>query len=229
MNSKKESKRDCPIEITSEDFKKIGYNLIDQIAGLLDSYPDRPVTSGEPPSKIKDLLGNYKLPEYGAAPAKLFDQLIPLLFDHSLFDGHPKFLGYITSSPAPIGALADLLAATVNPNVAAWSLSPIASEIEWQTIRWIAEMIGFPDDCGGILVSGGNMANLICFLTARNKKCGWNIKEDGMLNEDANKLLLYASKETHSWIQKAAAHLGNGTRSIRWIDTDSNLCMDTAI
>ncbi len=229
MIGKIESKRNCPLDMTSKDFKKIGYHLIDQIAGLLDSYPDRPITSGEPPSKIKDLLGNNRLPEHGTASNELFDELIPLLFNHSLFDGHPKFLGYITSSPAPIGALADLLAAAINPNVAAWSLSPVASEIEWQTIRWIAEMIGYPNDSGGILVSGGNMANLVCFLTARNKKCGWDIREEGMSNVDADKLLIYTSKETHSWIQKAAAHLGNGTRSIRWIGVDSNLCMDTDI
>ena len=65
-----------------------------------------------------------------------------MLFNHSLLNGHPKFFGYITSSPAPIGALADLLAAAVNPNVGANILSPMATEIEKQTIKWLAEFIG---------------------------------------------------------------------------------------
>ena len=90
-----------------------------------------------------------------------------LLFDHSLFNGHPRFFGYITSSPAPIGMLGDFLAAAVNPNVGAWSLSPLATEIECQTVRWIAELIGFPQDCGGLFVSGGNMANFVGVLAAR--------------------------------------------------------------
>src|SRR5204862_6316812 len=87
-----------------------------------------------------------------------------LLSQHSLLNGHPSFYGYITSSAAPIGMLAELLAAAVNANVGAWKLSPMATEIEAQTIRWLAQFIGYPADCGGLLVSGGNMANLTCFL-----------------------------------------------------------------
>ncbi|MGB6688950.1 MAG: pyridoxal-dependent decarboxylase [Terracidiphilus sp.] len=91
---------------------------------------------------------------------------------HSLFNGHPRFWGYITSSAAPIGALADLLAAAVNPNVGAWALSPIASEIEAQTLRWIAELLHYPIDSAGLFVSGGNMANLVCLTAARRAKVG---------------------------------------------------------
>src|SRR5262249_40575409 len=69
--------------------------------------------------------------------------------------------------PAPIGILADFLAAAVNANVGAWTLSPAATEVESQTVRWIASLIGYPNDCGGLLLSGGNMANLVCFLSAR--------------------------------------------------------------
>ena len=81
-------------------------------------------------------------------------------------------MGYITSSAAPLGALADLLAASVNPNVGGWELSPIASEIEAQTVRWVAELVGYPADCGGLLVSGGNMANFVCFLAGRRAMLG---------------------------------------------------------
>ena len=68
-------------------------------------------------------------------------------------------MGYITSSAAPLGALADLLAAAVNPNVGGWALAPVATEIEAQVVRWLAELVGFGAPCGGIMVSGGNMAN----------------------------------------------------------------------
>jgi glutamate/tyrosine decarboxylase-like PLP-dependent enzyme len=92
---------------------------------------------------------------------------IDLLFEHSLFNSHPRFYGYITSSAAPIGMLADLLAAAVNANVGAWKLSPMATEMEAQVIRWLAQFIGYPADCGGLLLSGGNMANLTCLVAAR--------------------------------------------------------------
>ncbi len=68
---------------------------------------------------------------------------------------------------------ADFLAAAVNPNVGAWQLSPAATEIESQTVRWIAALCGYRVDCGGLLVSGGNMANFVCFMAARAARAGW--------------------------------------------------------
>lgn len=115
----------------------------------------------------------------------------------------------------------------MNPNLGAWSLAPMASEIEGQTIRWIAELLGYPTDCGGLLVSGGNMANFVCFLAARQAKAGWDVRASGLAAGQA-RLRVYGSKETHTWIQKAADMAGLGTDSIRWIPTDAQLRMDTA-
>jgi len=139
-----------------------------------------------------------------------------LLFNYSLLNGHPKFSGYITSSPAPLGALADLLASAVNPNVGAYSLSPVATEIEKQTVRWLAAFVGLPATCGGLLVSGGNMANFTAFITARTIKGPPEIKEEGISNESM-KLTVYCPVSTHSWIEKAATLFGLGARSVRWI------------
>src|SRR5205807_5070128 len=141
------------------------------------------------------------LPEQGTAPGPLLESTAQLLFDHSLFNAHPRFFGYITAPPAPIGILGDFLAAAVNPNVGAWILSPAATEIESQTVRWIAELIGYAVDCGGLMVSGGNMANFVCFLAARAAKAGWNVREQGVAGESGRRLRVYASVETHTWIQ----------------------------
>ena len=151
-----------------------------------------------------------------------------LLFDHSLFNGHPRFFGYITSSPAPIGVLGDLLACAVNQNCGSWTLSPMATEIEAQTVRWIADFIGFPGPlAGGLLVSGGNMANFVCFLAARTAKAGWDVREDRHERQPP-RLMAYASAETHTWIQKAADLFGFGTDAIRWIPVDRHQRMNTA-
>src|SRR5262249_25650562 len=156
----------------------------------------------------------------------LLEDTADLVISHSLFNGHPRFLGYITSSAAPIGALGDLLAAAINPNVGAWALSPMASEIEAQTVRWIAELLGYPADCGGPLVSGGNMANFVAFLAARKARAGWDIRSEGL--RDRPPLAVYASSETHTWIQKATDLFGLGTQSIRWIPTGADHRLDVA-
>jgi glutamate/tyrosine decarboxylase-like PLP-dependent enzyme len=105
-----------------DEFREVGHRLVDEIAELMRSLRQRPVGREEKPSDVRKLLPG-ELPQHGTDAAKLIEEFVPLFFDHSLFIGHPRFYGYITSSAAPIGALADLLAASVNPNVGAWKLS----------------------------------------------------------------------------------------------------------
>jgi aromatic-L-amino-acid/L-tryptophan decarboxylase len=219
--------RVSPLDMGAADFRALGHQLVDRIAGFLDSLPQRPVTTGESPSDVRQALSAERsLPQHGADPAPLLNHAADLLFEHSLFNGHPRFWGYITSSAAPIGALGDLLAAAVNPNVGAWALSPMASEIEAQTIRWVAELLNYPTDCAGLFVSGGNMANFVCFLAARQAKAGQNVRAMGM---DGSRMRAYCSKETHTWIQKTADISGMGTDAIRWIATDDQLRMNVAV
>lgn len=208
--------RTTPIEINTSDFKKIGYNLIDILADFFDTIEELPVTRGESPLALQKVLGNSGLPEHGISAKKIVSRTSDLLLKHSLFNGHPKFLGFITSSPAPIGVLADLLASAINQNCGAQLLSPMATEIEKQTIKWLAEFIGVSSSYGGILVSGGNMANFTAFLAARTAK---NLKKDGLTNAN---LITYCSKSTHTWVEKAAILFGHGSKSIRWIPTDSD-------
>jgi len=113
----------------------------------------------------------------------------------------------------------------VNPNAGAWTLAPIATEIEAQTVRWIAELIGYSPDAGGLLVSGGNMANFVCFLAARRAKAGGDIRTQGV-NQQTQRLVMYGSAETHTWIQKAADLFGLGTDSIRWTPVDAHRRMN---
>jgi len=208
-------------------FRSLGHRLVDQVAGLLESVPLGPVTRDESPSAVREALNlTGPLPESGMDPGLLLEQTAQLLFAHSLLNGHPRFFGYITAPPAPIGILGDFLAAAVNPNVGAWTLSPAATEIESQTVQWIASLIGYPVNCGGLLVSGGNMANFVCFLAARAAKAGWDVREHGVYADSGRKLRVYGSIETHTWIQKAADISGLGTASIRWIATDEKLRVD---
>jgi aromatic-L-amino-acid/L-tryptophan decarboxylase len=224
----KKKPRESPIEVNKAEFKKIGYALVDTIADFMHTIPERPVTTGETPKQIQAILGHAPLPEQGTCVSDLFSRTAALLLDHSLLNGHPKFFGYITSSPAPIGALADFLAAAVNPNVGANILSPMATAIEKQTVQWLAAFIGVSPAYRGILVSGGNMANFTAFLAARTAKAPKHFKEDGLGNT-GGKMVMYCSKATHTWVEKAAILFGHGSNAIRWIPTDADRKMDTAL
>src|SRR5262249_54121767 len=207
QQSEKMQRRIAPLAMSPNEFRHAGYRVIDQIAHWLDTLGERPVTRDESPAALRALLGQQALPERGRDAESLLDEAAALLFEHSLFNGHPRFMGFVTSSAAPIGALGDALAAAVNPNVGLAQLAPIASEIEAQVVRWIAEMIGYVPECGGLLVSGGNMANFIGFLAARRAKARWDVRRHGMAMEN-RRLLVYASHETHTWLHKATDMFG---------------------
>lgn len=214
--------------MSPEEFRAAGHKLVDRISEYLATVRKRPVTPGESPNELRKLLAEGSLPESGSTPARLLEEAADLLINHSLFNGHPRFWGYINPCTAPLGALGDLLAAAVNPNVGAWILSPLASEIEAQAVRWIAEMIGYSAGCGGLLVSGGNMANFLGFVAARRARAPWDVRAGGFRAREARRLRAYVSSETHTWIHKAADLFGLGTDSIRWIPVDDTLRMDTA-
>src|SRR5262245_864485 len=217
--------RTAPLDMTDEPFRALGHDLVDRIAGFLASIRTHPVTFAESPEEVRAALAATSvLPEEGKDPRTLLRDATDLLFEHSLFNGHPRFYGYITSSAAPIGMLADLLAAAVNANVGAWKLAPMATEMEAQVIRWLAQFIGYPDDCGGLLLSGGNIANLTCFLAARAAIAGWDVRKQGVAA--GPRLCVYASTETHTWIQKAADLAGLGTEAIHWIDGSQPMDVD---
>ncbi|ULQ50877.1 pyridoxal phosphate-dependent decarboxylase family protein [Flavihumibacter fluvii] len=221
-------KRISPIDISPGDFRKMGYQLVDQVADFMGRITELQVTPGETPEQLQKVLGTGPLPENGSPPEALLIRATDLVVNHSLYNGHPKFMGYITGAAAPIGALADLLAASVNPNVGAQVLSPMATEIEKQTVKWLAEFIGVSNNYGGVLVSGGNMANFTGFLAGRTAKAPKETKAEG-ISAASHKMLVYCSKTTHTWIEKAAFLFGLGLNAIRWIPADAHNKMDTSV
>lgn len=219
--------RRAPIDVEPERFRSAGHQLVDRVADLLATARERPLTAGLSVAEIRDLIdASAGLPDDGEDIDRVLSRATEVLTRYSLYNGHPRFFGYVTSSPAPIGMLADLLAAAVNPNVGAWMLSPVATEIEAQTVRWIAELLAYPAGCSGVLVSGGNVANFVGLYTALRTAFPRGSTVCGP--EQTAKATVYASSETHTWIEKAIDMFGlpaDALRSIR-VDASRRLVVD---
>lgn len=218
--------RQAPLALDPAVFREAGHALVDRLADFLAGLGQGKVTAGERPMEIRDALGtDGPLPDTGTDPVVLLRDTTEQLIAHSLFNGHPQFYGYITSSPSHIGMLGDFLAAAMNPNVGAHRLSPAASEIEGQAIRWICELLRYPTSAGGLFVSGGNMANIVALMVARAHAtefdrehiAGWDPKAATRV---------YASTETHTWLQKATELSGLGNLAVEWIPADATGRMD---
>ena len=218
--------RDAPLEMSPEDFRAAGHALVDRIAEWMSGLREAALTRDAEPADLRALLPPDVLPEQGRPADELLAEAAPLVFENTLFNAHPKFMGYITAPSAPIGILGELLAAAANPNCGGWELSKIATEIEKQAVRWIAQLLRYPTEGGGLFVSGGNAANFHAFLAARAAKCPAEMREEGLAA--GGRMLVYATDETHTWIQKALDLFGHGAAALRSIPIDAQLRADPA-
>ena len=221
--------RTAPIDMAPDDFRALGHQLVDAIADWLRDDADRPRhrKASRSPKSGACSRATARFPSTARSRRDVLEDATTLLFEHSLFNGHPRFFGYITSSPAPIGALGDLLAAPINQNVGAFTLSPLATEIEAQTVRWIAELIGYPAGGDGLLVSGGNMANFVCFLAARAAKATWDVRTQGPARTSRGCAPTPRPRRTRGSRRRPTCS-GLGTDAIRWIPVDGEQRMNVA-
>jgi glutamate/tyrosine decarboxylase-like PLP-dependent enzyme len=212
------SARQSVADLSPDEFRRLGHHAVDLIADHLAALSGLPVAHAEDELGLRAQF-DAAAPVQGADAEGLLDEAMGLLVDHSVFSTHPRFWAYISAAAAPLGALGDLIGAALNPNVAGWGVAPAATEIEAQTIRWIAEWIGYRPGCGGLMVSGGNAGNYVALLVARRVKADWDVRTEGLGSEGA-KLRLYVSSEAHSWVQKAANMFGLGTQAIVSVPVD---------
>jgi glutamate/tyrosine decarboxylase-like PLP-dependent enzyme len=139
----------------------------------------------------------------------------------STFIGHPRWFGYVTASPNPVGVLGDLVTSAINPNLGLWRGGPAATAVEVQSIEWIKQMLGYPPDAEGVYTSGGQFANIVAYAVIRDHAAGWDVRRQGVTaGGGAPNLRVYASQQVHYCHVQAAELLGMGNEAVRLVPVD---------
>ena len=167
-------------DLPTADFTALGRDVIDLLAAYYADIETAPAFPGCKPADVAALF-SAPPPEAGEPVAAILADWRERIVPNSSRQGSPRWFGFVNGSGSQIGALADAMASTVNPNCGGWRASPAATEIERCTVRWLAELMGYPADCGGVFVSGGTMANVAALRVALCAKAGWDIERDGLL------------------------------------------------
>ena len=188
-------------------------------------HDDLPVARNRSAAEVADAVV-LPIPDEPMPIDDLVDHLRRVVFEESMYPGHPGFVAYISGAGTVPGAAADLIAAGLNQNSGGWRLSPAASEIEQHLMTWFAERLGMPEGSSGYVASGGAMVNLIALAVARSRHAGWDVREAGV--RAGPQLTVYASSEVHDTVNRAVQMLGIGTAGIRHISADEDLRMDVA-
>ncbi len=214
-------------DLPPDDFRALGYQVIDLLADYYATIEQAPAFPACEPDAVAALF-DAPAPEHAEPVADMFADWATRIIPNSSRQGSPRWFGFVNGSGSQIGALADAMASALNPNCGGWRASPAASEIERQTIRWLAELIGYPVDCGGAFVSGGTMANVAALRTALCRQATWDIEADGVQGRDASaRLTVYmADHETHVSLLRAVDLLGLGRRSLRAVPSHPDFTID---
>lgn len=206
---------------SEEEIRRIGYRVVDLIAAHLTTVPSRPVFSPVPEDVSAAFLQG-PMPEHGGSPDEILAAFQRTVEPYPFGNGHPRFFAWVNSPPTVMGIFADALAAAMNPSCAGGNHGAIY--VERQVVNWFKELLDYPREAFGLLVSGGSMAALTALAVARHAKCGFDVRTHG-LRRCSSQLTFYKTAEGHGCHQKAIELLGIGANHIRTIDHDDRFRM----
>jgi aromatic-L-amino-acid decarboxylase len=201
--------------------RNLGHRMVDDMLTYLETVRDRHVWQPVP-YEVKAFF-SQPLPVEAQGAERTYRDFLQYVLPHPMGNIHPRFWGWVIGTGTPLGMLADMLAAGMNPNVG--GADHVANYVESQVLDWCKQMLAYPDEASGLLVSGGSMANLVGLTVARNTKAEFDLRHDGIYASD-RKMTLYGSTETHSSVQKAVELLGLGSSAFRQIPVDKNFQID---
>jgi aromatic-L-amino-acid/L-tryptophan decarboxylase len=204
-----------------EEFRKLGYRMIDDIVNGLCSLADEPVWRPIP-NEVRAAL-NEELPVEPAGAHAAYEDFRRYVLPYPRGNNHPRFWGWVNGSGIPSGIMADLLAAAMNPSVGALESAP--SLVEQQVLAWLKEMLGFPTAVSAVLTSGCSMSNIIALAVARHSKASFDVRRMGVAAAP-RPMVLYGSAEIHSSVIKAIDLLGFGSNSLRLIPVGADYRID---
>jgi len=182
----------------------------------------------EPQQNIKlarTRLENSSPPDDIGTLLEGFDESVRLALERGQNLHHPHYVGHQVPASLPLAALLDAAGTLTNQVMAIYEMGPWATAVERAVVEQLGEAIGFASGTfGGLVTSGGSLANLTALLTARNVCLGesW---EQGLSGKKPAPVLV-AHADSHYSVTRSAGILGLGTDQVVPVPLDGQRRMD---
>lgn len=214
-------------DIPSADFRAAMHTVADLVADYLDNVGGYPVVPKIAPGAVRAALP--------ASPPEQAEPIEALLADYRrLIEpnvthwNHPGFLAYFAITGSGPGILAEALTAGLNVNAMLWRTGPAPTELEELVCDWLRQMLGLPPAFRGHINDTASISSLLAIAAARHRARD-DVRSRGMAGRaDLPPLVVYASEQTHSSIDKAMITLGLGLEHLRKVPTDNAYRMNPA-
>jgi aromatic-L-amino-acid decarboxylase len=212
-------------DMSKEEFRRFGYELVDWISEYFEHIEGLPVLSSIEPGDLKAQLPSSP-PQLGEPMEKIISDLDRLIVPALTHWSHPSFFAYFATSTSGPGILGELLTAAFDNKAMLWRTSPASTELENVTLDWLRQMMGLDAGMTGIIYDTASVSSMHAIAAAR-EGVERRIREEGMSGRpDLPLLRVYVSEQAHSSIEKGVITLGLGQRGLRKIPTDSEFRMD---
>ena len=212
--------------MTPDEFRRRGREVVDWIADYYERVESLPVLSRAKPGEIR-----ASLPESAPQDGEPFDAMLQdvekLIMPGITHWQSPNFFAYFPSNNSFPSILGDLLSSGLGVQGMLWATSPACTELETHVLDWLAEMLGLPEQFssrgagGGVIQDTASSSSLCAMLAARERATNYVSNERGC----DGRLVVYASSQVHSWIQKAATIAGIGRANVRHVEVDERFAM----
>jgi aromatic-L-amino-acid decarboxylase len=204
--------------MTPEEFRAAGHRLIDWVADYRARLAGLPVTARTAPGEVKAHFPSSppESPEsFDAVLADLERLVLPGLTHWQ----HPLFFGYFPSNASLASVLGDYLSSGLGVIGLSWQASPALTELEEVVVDQLRRLVGLSSAWSGVIQDTASSCTLVALLCAREQASGHSLYRGGLQAED-RPLVVYASAQSHSSVEKAALLAGFGRDNLRLISTD---------
>lgn len=205
-----------------DGLRRLGHQMLDDMLDYLQEVRQRPVWQPLPEAVRQGLA--EPLPRAPVPLEDVYRQFQRDVLPYPMGNIHPRFWSWVMGGGTPDGVLAEMLAATMNPNMGGGEHAAVL--VEAQVIEWLKQVFGFPAGASGLLVSGGSMANLVALSVARRARAGFDVRKLGQAGGPA--LTIYGSSAMHSSLQKAVELMGMGSDALRVVPARDDDSVDVA-
>src|ERR1051325_1595088 len=212
-------------DMSAEEFRRFGHEIVDWIANYFEHIEELPVLSQIEPGDLKAQLPSAP-PNQGESMEQILADVDRLIVPALTHWSHPSFFAYFATSTSAPGIFGELLSAAFDVKSMLWRTSPASTELEEVTLDWLRQMMGLDERMSGFIYDTASVSSMHAIAAAR-EGVELRIREEGMSGrKDLPLLRVYASEQAHSSIDKGIITLGLGQRALRKIPTDKDFLMD---
>jgi len=209
--------------MTPEEFRKLGYRVVDWIADYRSKLSKLPVVARVAPGEVKGRLPSDP-PEHPETFDQIFRDLDEIILPGLTHWQHPRFFGYFPANAMLASVLGDYLSTGLGVLGLSWQSSPALTELEEVVTGWMRRMMGLSDKWSGVIQDTASTSTLVALLCAREKVSNYGLARGG-LQEEKRPLVVYFTAQSHSSVEKAALLAGFGRSNLRVVAHDGRFAM----